>query len=205
MLMLVVHRCAAAAGRWAAAAVLLAAAAGCAGSGGGGGATATAPPTGGVSGLVTAAPAGGVGVAGVQPVPGALLCDVLTAEAIRAATGIDVVSSVAQDGTATECDYRAGDGSSVLVLQDRSQQLLPLGSTGAQVAAALQADGGATVLSISGAQAALLSHAGVPGVFLLAGGHWFYLSLPAAAVSDPTGAVTTLAAQAVPLLSTEVQ
>jgi hypothetical protein len=200
MLIVAAHR------RWAAAAVLLAALVGCAGGGGGGGATATAPPTGGVSGLVTAAPAGGA-AAGVEPVPGALLCDALTAEAIRAATGIAVVSSVAQDGTAgTECDYRAGDGTSVLVLQDRSQQLLPLGSTGAQVAAALQAGGGATVVSISGAQAALLSHASVvPGVFLLARGHWFYISLPAAAVSDPTGAVTTLAAQAVTLLSTEAQ
>jgi hypothetical protein len=74
------------------------------------------------------------------------------------------------------------------------------------VAAALQARGGATALSVTGADLALLSNAtAVPSVFLLTGGHWFSIGLTAGAAPDPNGAVITLAAEAVTLLSTEAR
>ena len=192
-----------------AAALLLLAATltGCAGAGGGGAATATAPPTASASGVITPAPSGAPATANVQLVPGNLLCDALTSEQIRSTTGVDVASSAASEGTAgTECDFRDSDGSPVVVLEDQSQQLLTLGATGAQVAAALQARGGVTALTVNGADLALLSNAtAVPAVYLLVHGHWFYLGLTTGSASDPNSAVTTLAAQAVALLSTEVQ
>jgi hypothetical protein len=192
----------------AASAGLLVALAGCANGGGGGGATATAPPTAAVNGAVTPAPSGAPApAASVQPVPGHLLCNVLTSEQVRSATGVDVAASVVNDGSGgTECDYRGTDGAAIVVVQDQSQQLLPLGATGPAVAAALRARGGATALSVTGADLALLSNAtAVPSVFLLTGGHWFSIGLTAGAAPDPNGAVTTLAAEAVTLLSTEAQ
>lgn len=191
----------------AALALLAATMAGCAGGGAAGEATATAPPTAAASGAATPAPSGGVTTANVQLVPGHLLCDALTSEQIRSTTGVDVATSVASEGVAgTECDFRGSDGSTVLVLQDQSQLLMTLGSTAAQVTAALLARGGTAALTVSGADMALLSNAtAVPGIYLLIHGHWFYLGLTTGGASDPSSAVTILAAQAVSLLRSEVQ